>query len=145
MNYSTAVFLINSDVRAVICTYEADEAHKKAPRQMFKTFDKSIAVGDLVTVPSGTRHLVTVCKVVEVDADVDFDNSSSVDWIIGKIDMTAHKLTLTQEEDAIRVIQSAEKTKKRNELRAAMLADSNEALKALPITVSSELSAPASE
>lgn len=30
MNYSTAVFLINKDVRAIACTYEKDAENKPA-------------------------------------------------------------------------------------------------------------------
>jgi len=130
MNYTTAVFLINSAVRAVVCTYEAED---KAPRTMFKTLDKTIRVGDFVVVPTNTRHSMTVCKVVETDVDVDFDNSTCVAWIIGKVDTVAHQTIVAQEADAIAVIKSAEKTKKRNELREAMMADVVE-LKALPIT-----------
>lgn len=130
MNYTTAVFLINNAVRAVICTYEAED---KAPRTMFKTLDKTIHVGDLVVVPTNTRHNMTVCKVVETDVDVDFDNQACVQWIVGKVDATQYQITVAQEADAITAIKSAEKTKKRNELRDAMMADVVE-LKALPIT-----------
>lgn len=130
MNYTTAVFLINSAVRAVICTYEAEDAAK---RTMFKTLDKTIRTGDFVVVPTDTRHKMTVCKVVETDVDVDFDNPACVHWIIRKVDTAPYQTTLAQEADAIAAIKSAEKTKKRNELREAMMADVVE-LKALPIT-----------
>jgi hypothetical protein len=69
VNYTTAVFLINDSIRAVTCTYENDG--KRVP---FKTLDKTIAVDDIVVVPSGTRHGMTTCKVVEVDSDVDYDD-----------------------------------------------------------------------
>ncbi len=39
-----------------------------------------------------------------------------------------------QEAEAVAVIKSAERTRKRNELAAALLVDSREALTALPIT-----------
>lgn len=132
MNYTTAVFLINKNVRAVLCNYEPDAPDKKV---MFKTLDPSIREGDLVIVPTKTRHGMTVSKIVEVDVDVDFDNGTQVSWIVSKIDQSGYEATVSQEADAIRVITSAEKTKKRNELAAALLADSKEALAALPITV----------
>ena len=135
MNYSTAVFLINAEVRAILGTYEVDDENKKAPRTLFKTLDKTVRVGDFVIVPTETRHKMTVCKVVETDVDVDFDSVACINWLIGKIDRALYELTLSQEADAIAVIKSAEKTKKRNELRDAMLADSSEALRALPITI----------
>lgn len=132
MNYTTAVFLINKNVRAVLCNYEPDAPDKKV---MFKTLDPTIREGDLVIVPTKTRHGMTVSKVVETDVDVDFDNAAPVAWIVAKIDQSGYEATIAQEGDAIAVIKSAEKTKKRNELAAALLVDSKDALKALPITV----------
>lgn len=132
MNYTTAVFLINKNVRAVLCNYEPDAPDRKV---MFKTLDPAIREGDLVIVPTKTRHGFTVSKVVETDVDVDFDNQTSIAWLVCKIDQADYEATLAQEGDAITVIKSAEKTKKRNELAAALLVDSKDALKALPITV----------
>jgi hypothetical protein len=37
MNYSTAVFLINKNVRAIACTYEKDTDAKKADRVVHKS------------------------------------------------------------------------------------------------------------
>lgn len=143
MNYTTAVFLINADVRAVICCYEPEEERTKNNRYTFKTLDKTIQKGDLVVVPTDTRHGMTVVKVVEVDVDPDFDSDIQLKWIVGRVDQAPYITTLAREAEAVAVIKSAEKTKKRNDLRAAMLADSSEALKALPITVMPEsLAAP---
>ena len=75
---------------------------------------------------------MTVCKVVEVDVDIDFDDAITYKWIVGKVDMPAYQTILDQEADAVAVIKSAEKTKKRAELRAAIVADASE-LQALPI------------
>jgi len=131
MNYTTAIFLINKNVRAVLCNYEPYAPDKTI---MFKTLDKTIREGDFVLVPTNTRHNMTVSKVVETDVDVDFDSGATIGWIISKIDRRPYEVVLSQEGDAITVIKSAEKTKKRNELAAALLADSAGALKALPIT-----------
>ena len=130
MNYSTAVFLINKHVRAILCTYEAEE---KASRTMFKTLDDTIRVGDFVTVPTDTRHKMTVCKVVECDVDVDFDSGTQVAWIIGKVDRSAHERTLAEEAQAVQAIKSAETQRKREELRKSMMGNHVETLKALPI------------
>lgn len=131
MNYTTAVFLINSDVRAIKCSYEPE----KLPAYIFKTLDKTIQVDDLVVVPTDTRHGMTVVKVTEVDVDPDFDSDIQMKWVVSKVDQAAYATILSREAEAVTVIKSAEKTKKRNELRDAMLADSSEALKALPITL----------
>ena len=131
MNYTTAIFLINKDVRAILVNYEP---HAPDRVTMFKTLDKTIKKDHYVIVPTHTRHNMTVSKVIEVDVDVDFDNAAPVEWIVARVDRHQYEVTLSQEGDAIAVIKSAEKTKKRNELAAALLADSKDALKALPIT-----------
>lgn len=131
MNYSTSVFLINDDVRAVMCTYEDGD---NAKRTMFKTFDNEIDVDDFVIVPTDTRHNLTVCKVVAVDVDVDFDSAVQVDWIVGAVEMTDHIKVLAMEEKAIEAVKSAEKRRRRDELRASVFKDQEEKMKALEIT-----------
>lgn len=153
MNYSTAVFLINDKVRAVYVTYENEkelaqktitkpilrkavisELYDSIPGKiMFKTLDEAIKVDDYVVVPTQTRHGMTVCKVVEVDVNVDFDSPKQVDWIVDKVDNSHYEEVLGQEATMADAVRSAEATKKRNELRAALLADNVERFKALPI------------
>lgn len=130
MNYSMAIFLISEDVRAVMVTYEEGE---DAPRTMYKTFDKSIKVGDYVTVPTNTRHKMTVCKVADVDIEPDVENETNVEWIIGMVDRANFEDISKQEDEAIRKIKSAEKRRKRAELRESLLADAEDDLKSLPI------------
>ena len=132
MNYSTAVFLINPNARAILATYEAGD---NAPRTMFKTFDPAIKVNDLVVVPTQTRHGFTVVKVVAVDVDVDFDSPVKVDWVAARVDLASYADVLTQEAQAIRMMQSAEARKKRNELAAALMADQADTIMALPIAI----------
>lgn len=133
MNYSKAVFLINDNVRAVIGTYEA---HEGAPQTVFKSFDQSLKESDYVIVPTDTRHKMTVVKIVGfMDVlDVDLESSTQVAWIIGKVNLADYSQILSEEEAAIQAIKSAEKLKKRNELRAALLADGAEKIKGLPIS-----------
>ena len=84
MNYSAAIFLINPAVRAVYGIYDAwpDKTKPMPTKALFKTLDQSLKVDDLVLVPSGTRHDVTVMKLVEVD--VEFDPETGVDIQIGR-------------------------------------------------------------
>lgn len=145
MNYSVAVFLINKNARAVRAIYEADQPSNKAKRQLFKTFDSSIAVDDLVVVPTDTRHGFTVVKVVETDVDLDFDTTENVQWIVGRVDLANHAVRLQQEQAAIAAIKSAELRKKREELSKAMFADHAEQLKALPIAQSDPAITPVAE
>lgn len=130
MNYSKAVFLINDNVRAISATYEAGE---NAPRTIFKTFDQTLAKDDFILVPTNTRHNMTVCKIIETDVEVDLESGEKVEWVIGKVNLADHQKMLAMEEAAIETIKSAEKAKKRRELREALMADSQEQLKALPI------------
>lgn len=130
MNYSTAVFLINKNARAISATYESGDG---AVRTVFKTLDASIKVGDFVIVPTDTRHKMTVVKVVEADVDVDFDSTIQMQWIVGTVDRKAFETTLSQEGDAITKIKSAELRKKRTELAASVLADYAPEIKLLPI------------
>ncbi len=130
MNYPTAIFLISDQARAINLTYEKDEA---APRTTFKTLDPNIKVDDYVTVPTGTRHKMTVCKVVEVDVEPDLEASREMEWIVGVVSTVDFDQIKSQEGDAIARIKSAEKTRKRKELRDALLADVGDGLKALPI------------
>lgn len=120
MNLTTAVFLLpESAARAVMVTYEATE---NAPRTMFKTFDKSIKVDDFVVVPTDTRHKLTVCKVVAVDVDVDFDSHTQIAWIVGRVDLADVTAIKRQEDAIIEAIKAAEKNKKRKELQESMKA-----------------------
>ncbi len=132
MNHSKTVFLINKNARAILATYEEQDS---APRTMFKTLDPTIKKDDFIIVPTSTRHKMTVCKVVDTDVDVDFDGSETLLWVIGKVDRTPYEQTLAQEETALQKIKAAELRKKRNDLRDALLADSMDEIKALPIAV----------
>ena len=130
MNYSTAIFLISDVVRAVEATYES---HDDAPRTVFKTMDPSIKVDDFVVVPTTTRHEMTVCKIVAVDVEIDLDSGVTLDWVVGTVDRVDFEAIKKQEADAIATIKSAEKHRKREELREALIADTGEALKALEV------------
>lgn len=133
MHKSRTVFLVNDKVRGILATYEADTPNTKAPATFFKTFDTTIQTGDFVVVPTNTRHNMTVCKVVAIDVEVEIDSEVECHWIIGRIDAAAYEKTLSQEGEMLNVIRSAEKTKKRNELREAVLADAGEKVKTLAI------------
>lgn len=133
MNKTTAVFLINDRVRAIRAAYEADTPTVKAATELFKTFDQGIQVGDLINVVSTTRHLVTVCKVQAVDVEFDIETTANIQWVIGKIDMSQHLATLGMENDALTAIASAEKNRKREELRKSLMADVEGKISGLPI------------
>ena len=128
MNNSTIVFLINDDVRAVKGIYEDGGS-----AEIFKTFDQSIDVDDLAVVESGTRHEMTVVKIVETDVELDFDTTKTIKWVVQRIDQDAHNEVLAQEQAAISAVQSAERKRKRDELRASMFAQHEDQLKTLSL------------
>ena len=126
MNYSTAIFLVRRDVRAVLCIYEPDTDAKKSQRYLFKTMDPTIKVDDLVMVPSDAKFGFSVNKVVEVDVPVDFESSTQIKWIAGRFDKSAYDAVTSTEANVISTIRSAQERKKREELAEALLKDNPE-------------------
>lgn len=133
MNHSTAVFLINDQVRAISCMYEDPEICKNALRYVFKSLDPNIKVGDFVIVPTDTRWKMTVVRVMEVDVEPDLESNIQFQWIIGIVSCADYDLIKMKEESAIEMIKRAEKRQKREELRKALALDA-EAIAALPIS-----------
>jgi len=124
MNYSTAIFLINNDVRAVTVSYEQDAEGKGVkPFTTFKTFDPAVTVGDYVAVPTGTRHGMTVVRVDQTDVEVDVDYSGQMNWLVDRVDTSQRDAIEAQEAAAIATIKSAEKKARQDELRAKLIAD----------------------
>lgn len=132
MNYSTAIFLINDDVRAVRVVY--DPGCKSNEHDVFKTFDSELAVDDLVVVESSTRHGMTIAKIADLDVDVDIDSNAQMRWIVQRVDVDPHNQLLKQEEAAMDAMKSAEKRQRRAEMRDKLFADQQDKLKALQLT-----------
>lgn len=112
MNYSTAVMLINKSIRAVKGQYDPEVQGSKSVT-IFKTLLQDLKIDDFVVVESGTRHGITTVKIIEVDTVVDFDSSAEIKWVVGKIDMDAHKKIIEMEKAAIDVIKKGEMRKRR--------------------------------
>ncbi len=142
MNYSRAIFLISDEVRAVDVTYKE---HDGAARTMFKTLDQDIKVDDFVVVPTETRHKMTVCKVAAVDVEPDLEDDKDIAWIIGIVSRSNFDDITRQENEAVAKIKSAEKRRKRDELREALLIDNGADLKALPIYTAQDADQPKGE
>lgn len=135
MNYTTAVMLINTNIRAINVVYEQDKENNKVKRTLFKSLDQDLKKGDLVVVPTDKehRHGFTIAKVDEVDVDVDFDSSTKVEWIAAKFDIASYEKLLTEEEQYISLIKKGEQNKRRKDIAASVEALQIEELKALPI------------
>jgi hypothetical protein len=136
VNYSIAVFLLNDNCRLCRGIFEADSPDGKtlARRELLKTFDPTIANGDIVMVPTSTRHGVSVLKITEVDTDLDIDTTEDVRWVIGKVDQEYYTMLKHQEEQAIAAIKQAELKKKKKAMMETMAMDYVEDLKSLPIS-----------
>lgn len=128
MNLSTAIFLINDSARAIRVNYDTVSGQET----IVKTLDPDIKVDDYVVVETSTRHGMTVVKVTEVDLDIDLDSNVQIKWVVTKIDPEKHRQLLAQEALALSAIQSAEKRRRKDELRKSLFADHVETLKALP-------------
>lgn len=121
-NFSTAIFLVNKDVIALTGHYEQDPVNgPKAPREIFKTFDKTLKKGDIIVVPSTTRHHVTTCMVDEVGVQIDLNSSATVRWVIGPVDMAGFEKTKASEDAMIHSIKQAEALHEQEELRSKLL------------------------
>ena len=142
-NYSTVIFLISDKVRLMGVSYEPlgekqakEAAECKTPHGLcyqFKSMDQSIKVGDLVVVPTGTRHNFTICKVQQIDAEPDFQPGVEYKWIAAVFDRQGYDQILAQESEAVTRVRSAKKRRMREELKKDVLADAEAELKALPI------------
>ena len=114
MNYSTSIFLINDNVRAIACIYDpAEERGPGRKRKIFKTFDKAIEVGDFVVVPTDTRLRMTIARVMEVDVIPEIETSIEMHWIVARVDRKAYEGVLADEGRYVAVIRDAEKTDQR--------------------------------
>ena len=129
MHTSKIVFLLNDDVRTVRVKYDPDDLST----ELFKTFDQSIKVDDMVVVESGTRHNMTTAKVVAVDEEVNFDGHHEIRWVVGKIDVPSYQHTLAEEEKAVSVVQAAERRRKKAALRETMIKDHENSIKQLEL------------
>ena len=56
----------------------------------FKTHDQTIAFGDLVVVPTKTRHGMTVVKVVDDYPSSAFAMDDIKEWVVCKVDTTEY-------------------------------------------------------
>jgi len=89
---------------------------------VFKTMDPKIKVDDFVIVPTGTRHGMTVCKVVAADIEIDLESDKECHWIVGTVDTTEFEKIRQLEEQAIIAIKAGEVKAKQATLRNNMLA-----------------------
>lgn len=127
MNYTTAVMLINPNIRAIKAIYEPDvtdqygKVIKTGQRYIFKTLDTNIQKGDLIVVPTTTRHGFTVVKVEEVDIEIDFESSIELKWVVDRVCVSGYSNVQVEESKWIDALKASEKRAKREEIKKKML------------------------
>lgn len=142
MNYSTAVMLINDNIRAVKTIYEPDTEKAYQQRYIFKTLDHSIQKGDYVVVPTDTRHGMTVVQVDEVDVEVDFESPTEIKWIVSRVSLDNNTHVLKEEKKWINELKASEKRAKREEIKKKMLEMYNDSgIEQMPIANLSDIAA----
>lgn len=129
MNPSTALFLINDDMRAIRCQYEPE-----GTTRILKTMDQTIQVDDIVVVETSTRHYFTCVKVTEVDVLFDYKSNSEMDWIIDKVDVKKFEHLKDQEKTAVQTIQKVQRNREREQLQKDLMEGQEEAFQALELT-----------
>jgi hypothetical protein len=139
-NKSLAVFLVNPEVRAILCSYEGltpeGNVHPGTKPMLFKTLDKSISKGDICVVPTNGENRLgfTTVQVAEVDLEIDYDSRTEVRWIVSKVDVSEFKRVLDRETQFMDAVAKADKRRRADELRKSLLANMpEEEIKALPV------------
>jgi hypothetical protein len=103
MNLTSAIMLVNKEVRPVRVSYDPDVPKHNDPK-----------------VRTATRHGFTVCKVTEIDFRVNFDSPQDYDWIVGRVDTAQFDEMVRQEKIVIDRIGDAEENRKRAELSKSL-------------------------
>lgn len=131
-NYSTAILLFNDDVRGVTVSYDRDPTGKGLDLKTYKTFRTDLEVGDLVVVPTKSRHRFTIVRVEAVDVEIDPTTTENLLWITAKYDPFEHDEVLAKEKELIAYMKKAEQAKRKRELRESFgYLEEDEALKGL--------------
>lgn len=131
MNYTTAVFLLNNQVRAVQCAYDFNPANgKPLDVYTYKTLDPSIKVGDICVVETQSRVKHTCVQVIAVDVQIPLDDNIQYKWIVSKVDLAPHAEVLEKEQAAITLIRKGEEKRKREDMIANTMAALDETSKA---------------
>lgn len=97
-------------------------ASEDAAETEFKTFDDTLEVGELVVIPTGTRHGFTVVKISAVDIAPDWESDKPIDWIAGKFDPSHYVGIQAQETKILETVSEAERAQRAKEIKETMFA-----------------------
>lgn len=133
MNYSLAICLINDQVSMVGCSFERDGNDKPKRVYHYKTMIPQLHVGDWVVVPDVNTDGYSVVRVEEIDVEPDFDKPYDFKWIVGKVELNDYEKIKELEAQAIERMRQAEKRRRREQLRADLIALDEDGVKSLPV------------
>ena len=104
-----------------------------AEGDVFKTMDATLRVGDIIAVQASTRHGITVCRVTEVDVEIDLDTPTEIKWVISRINTEAFMAVLSMEAEAIKAVQRSEKQARREKIKKQIIGDNADIISTLAI------------
>lgn len=145
---SVMIFIANDLVKGIKVQYEPtdgltfSERAKNMPlaanpvvrtnnNQFCKTMIQDLVVGDYVVVQTSERHGLSVCRVTEIDVEVDLGDRTPVMWAFGRVDTTNCIGIINEENLMLERIASAEKRREKEKLRSAMMKDNPEMFAAI--------------
>lgn len=139
-NQSTVLILLNQELLggALHTVRVSYDENVKNQHTIKKTFISDLKPGEFVTVQTGTRYNATVCKVVDVDVEVDFDSDTPIGWVFGRVDMAALEKLCAEEARILGVIRDAELKERREKLKAAVLSQLGGTLPQLEVSIPKE-------
>lgn len=123
MNLLASVMLVEDSIRPCRVEYDPDNAKLNSPHKLFKCLDGNVKKDDLVIVSTGTRHGMTVAKIIAIgydDVPVDFENPEPWGWVIGPVPSEQYERILATEKQIIGTVATANANKMKAELKAAM-------------------------
>lgn len=113
MNLTRAIFVVNQNVRGILCKYDPAAREGSANDIVFKSLDPTLKKDDIVIVPTKTRVGFTCVKIVEADVSVDVDTGTDMAWIVGKVDTAANTKLLEDEAVVVSKIKKAQDLNRR--------------------------------
>lgn len=128
MNKSTVLFLVNDSLKAVEVAYDESGQNKKTIK---KTFRDDLKVGDYVLAETNTRWNAAVCKITRINVQIDFESAEPVGWVFATVDMNQLDSLRKLEEEALLIIEEADRRKRKAEMRKTVMENCGNELAAL--------------
>ena len=113
-NKSMAVFAVDKNIRGIVAVYNDTDSTDQGV--FYKTFDDSLAVDDIIVVPTKTRLGYTTNKVVKVDVAPDFERTKEVKWVVGRVNMDMFDKNVAGEKSLIEKLNEGDLNRARDDV-----------------------------